>query len=94
MNDAWQPVARHGDSPEQVRAALLVAHGELLAQSQAEWLARLLSDPEMSVPEAMRLVGMMAAHADRIAREHIERDLEAIMYNLALAAGRYLSVVQ
>jgi len=55
-DDAWQPVAQHGDSPEQVRQALLAAHRELLVESRREWLAMLLAGECITVPLAMQVV--------------------------------------
>ena len=94
MSDDWKMIARHGDTEDQVRAALLAAHRELLVESKREWMAMLLADEKITVPLAMQLVEQLAAEADRIAAAQIDTDLAAYLLAMKLTAGgqRLISV--
>ena len=87
MNDDWQPVAQHGDTEAQVRAALLAAHSELLVESKREWMAMLLADECITVPLAMEAVAQLVAEADRIAAARIDADLPAYLRAMKLTRG-------
>jgi len=75
---SWTPIATHGQSEEQVRAALLEQAEVLLNRWRSEQRAE-------GVP--LHEIEAVAAVAKRVQAEQIERDLPAIMCSLAISAS-------
>jgi hypothetical protein len=78
MRDPWLPIATHGDTEDEIRAALL----EWSAHAAAEFRSKLRAEglPLRAVETAMALL-------DRMQRAQIEKDLPTIMKNMAITAG-------
>ncbi len=74
----WAPVASHGMTEEQVRAAIVEAQAELLSIDRSKW--RAAGIPPKAIEAASLLWKATAA-------EQLERDLPMIMKNMAIGAG-------
>jgi len=74
----WEPIATHGDTEEEVRAAIL----DYAAGKAAEFRLKLRADgiPVHWIDKAMAMF-------DKMQREQLEKDLPQIMRNMAISAG-------